>query len=168
MLVGLFPHAIRHSRSVRGSTTTHACHRRRPPASVEVGRAYFSQPIFRPDRSLFSPVPSPLVPRQWAPGANSLGKWHARQDSNLRPSARRPPVYRGPQTVAEVWGIGYQWRSYFVCRGLSTPPVFLSKKEGIGRRGATSAMTDPDVRRQRSHPTTRPHLVVATSVRVSD
>ena len=55
-----------------------------------------------------------------------------------------------------------------VYRGLSTPPVFPSKKEGIGLRGATSAMTDPDVRRQRSHPTTRPHLVVATSVRVSD
>ena len=83
------------------------------------------------------------------------------------PRLRRPPVYRGP-TVAEVWGIGYQWRSYFVYRGLSTPPVCPSKKEGIGLRGATSAMTDPDVRRQRSHPTTRPHLVVATSVRVSD
>ena len=83
------------------------------------------------------------------------------------PRLRRPPVYRGP-TVAEVWGIGYQWRSYFVYRGLSTPPVFPSKKEGIGLRWATSAMTDQDVRRQRSYPTTRPHLVVATSVRVSD
>ena len=61
------------------------------------------------------------------------------------PRLRRPPVYRGP-TVAEVWGIGYQWRSYFVYRGLSTPPVFPSKKEGIGLRGATSAITDPDVR----------------------
>ena len=38
----------------------------------------------------------------------------------------------------------------------------------LGLRWATSVMTDPDVRRQRSHPTTRPHLVVATSVRVSD
>ena len=38
------------------------CHRHRPPASVEVGRAYFSQPIFRPDRSLFSPAPSPRCP----------------------------------------------------------------------------------------------------------
>ncbi len=28
-----------------------------------------------------SPGPSPLVPRQWAQSANSLGKWHARQDS---------------------------------------------------------------------------------------
>ena len=27
------------------------------------------------------------LPRQWAQSANSLGKWHARQDSNLRPSA---------------------------------------------------------------------------------
>ena len=49
--------------------------------------AYFSQPILEGDRSLFSPAPSPLVPRQWAQSANSLGKWHARQDSNLRPSA---------------------------------------------------------------------------------
>ena len=49
--------------------------------------AYFSQPILEGDRSLFSPVPSPTVPRQWAQSANSLGKWRARQDSNLRPSA---------------------------------------------------------------------------------
>ena len=49
--------------------------------------AYFSQPIFEPDRSLFSPGPSPLVPRQRGQSANSLGKWRARQDSNLRPSA---------------------------------------------------------------------------------
>ena len=49
--------------------------------------AYFSQPILEGDRSLFSPAPSPLVPRQWAQSANSLGKWRARQDSNLRPSA---------------------------------------------------------------------------------
>ena len=49
--------------------------------------AYFSQPILEGDRSLFSPAPSPLVPRQRAQSANSLGKWHARQDSNLRPSA---------------------------------------------------------------------------------
>ena len=44
--------------------------------------AYFSQPILEGDRSLFSPVPSPLVPRQRGHSANSLGKWHARQDSN--------------------------------------------------------------------------------------
>ena len=49
--------------------------------------AYFSQPILEGDRSLFSPAPSPLVPRQWAQSANSLGKWRARQDSNLRPPA---------------------------------------------------------------------------------
>ena len=52
-----------------------------------VGRAYFSQPICGDDRSLCSPEPSPPVPRQRAQSANSLGKWHARQDSNLRPSA---------------------------------------------------------------------------------
>ena len=51
------------------------------------GWPYFSQPICGDDRSLFSPTPSPLVPRQRAQSANSLGKWHARQDSNLRPSA---------------------------------------------------------------------------------
>ena len=49
--------------------------------------AYFSQPIVEGDRSLFSPVPSPTVPRQRAQSANSLGKWRARQDSNLRLSA---------------------------------------------------------------------------------
>ena len=49
--------------------------------------AYFSQPICGDDRSLCSPEPSPPVPRQRAQSANSLGKWHARQDSNLRPSA---------------------------------------------------------------------------------
>ena len=82
-----FPNAIRHSRSVRGSTTSHH--------AIAAGRRkargwclpYFSQPILEGDRSLFSPVPSPLVPRQWAQSANSLGKWRARQDSNLRPSA---------------------------------------------------------------------------------
>ena len=51
--------------------------------------AYFSQPILEGDRSLFSPVPSPLVPRQRAQSANSLEKWRARQDSNLRPSASK-------------------------------------------------------------------------------
>ena len=51
------------------------------------GWPYFSQPICGDDRSLCSPAPSPLVPRQWAQSANSLGKWRARQDSNLRPSA---------------------------------------------------------------------------------
>ena len=49
--------------------------------------AYFSQPILEGDRSLFSPAPSPPVPRQRTQSANSLGKWRARQDSNLRPSA---------------------------------------------------------------------------------
>ena len=75
------------ARSVRGSTTSHH--------AIGAGRweargwrsAYFSQPICGDDRSLCSPAPSPLVPRQWAPGANSLGNWRARQDSNLRPSA---------------------------------------------------------------------------------
>ena len=59
------------------------------PAVVKRGWGwpYFSQPICGDDRSLFSPAPSPLVPRQWAQSANSLGKWRARQDSNLRPSA---------------------------------------------------------------------------------
>ena len=82
-----WPSAIRHSRSVRGSTTSHhaigagRCEARR------WGWAYFSQPILEGDRSLCSPAPSPLVPRQWAQSANSLGKWRARQDSNLRPSA---------------------------------------------------------------------------------
>ena len=51
------------------------------------GWPYFSQPICGDDRSLFSPAPSPPVPRQWAQSANSLEKWYARQDSNLRPSA---------------------------------------------------------------------------------
>ena len=49
---------------------------------IGAGWAYFSQPILEGYRSLFSPAPSPLVPRQWAQSANSLGKWHARQDSN--------------------------------------------------------------------------------------
>ena len=82
-----WPNEIRHSRSVQGSTTSHH--------AIGAGRceargwrgAYFSQPIFEPDRSLFSPVPSPLVTRQRAQSENSLGKWRARQDSNLRPSA---------------------------------------------------------------------------------
>ena len=67
-----------HSRSVRGSTTSHH--------AIAAGRRkargwclpYFSQPILEGDRSLFSPVPSPLVPRQWAQSANSLGNWRAR------------------------------------------------------------------------------------------
>ncbi len=83
----LWPSAIRHSRSVRGSTTSHH--------AIGAGRweargwrwAYFSQPIFGGDRSLCSPVPSPPGLRQWAQSANSLGNWRARQDSNLRPSA---------------------------------------------------------------------------------
>ena len=82
-----WPSAIRHSRSVRVSTTSHH--------AIGAGRceargcrwAYFSQPICGDDRSLCSPEPSPPVPRQRAQSANSLGKWHARQDSNLRPSA---------------------------------------------------------------------------------
>ena len=76
----------------QGSTTSHH--------AIGAGRweargwrsAYFSQPIFEPDRSLFSPVPSPPVPRQWAQSANSLGNWRARQDSNLRPSAEKADV----------------------------------------------------------------------------
>ena len=67
-----WPNEIRHSRSVQGSTTSHH--------AIGAGRceargwhsAYFSQPIFEPDRSLFSPTPSPLVPRQRAQSANSL------------------------------------------------------------------------------------------------
>ena len=51
--------------------------------------AYFSQPILEGDRSLCSPAPSPLVPRQRGQSANSLGNWRARQDSNLRPSAEK-------------------------------------------------------------------------------
>ena len=78
---------IHAARSVRGSTTSHH--------AIGAGRceargcrwAYFSQPICGDDRSLCSPEPSPPVPRQRAQSANSLGKWHARQDSNLRPSA---------------------------------------------------------------------------------
>ena len=74
-------------KSVRGSTTSHH--------AIGAGRyeargwrgAYFSQPILEGDRSLCSPAPSPPVPRQRAQSANSLGKWRARQDSNLRPSA---------------------------------------------------------------------------------
>ena len=81
-----WPSAIRHARSVRGSTTSHhAIGAGRCEAGV--GWPYFSQPICGDDRSLCSPTPSPLVPRQWAQSANSLGKWRARQDSNLRPSA---------------------------------------------------------------------------------
>ena len=75
------------TKTVRSSTTLHH--------AIGAGRceargwrgAYFSQPIVEGDRSLFSPVPSPPVPRQWGQSANSLGKWRARQDSNLRPSA---------------------------------------------------------------------------------
>ena len=81
-----WPSSIRHARSVRGSTTSHhAIGAGRCEAGV--GWAYFSQPILEGDRSLFSPAPSPLVPRQRGQSANSLGKWRARQDSNLRPSA---------------------------------------------------------------------------------
>ena len=54
-------------------------------AGIGAGRT--SVTILEGDRSLFSPVSSPLVPRQRAQSANSLGKWRARQDSNLRPSA---------------------------------------------------------------------------------
>ena len=57
-----WPNAIRHSRSVQGSTTSHH--------AIGAGRceargwrsAYFSQPILEGDRSLFSPAPSPQVP----------------------------------------------------------------------------------------------------------
>ena len=81
------PSAIRHSRSVRGSTTSHHAIGAGRCEALGWRSAYFSQPIFEGDRSLFSPVPSPPVPRQRAQSANSLGKWRARQDSNLRPSA---------------------------------------------------------------------------------
>ena len=82
-----WPSTIRHSRSVRGSTTSHHDIGAGQCEARSGGRAYFSQPILEGDRSLFSPAPSPPVPRQWAQSANSLGKWRARQDSNLRPSA---------------------------------------------------------------------------------
>ena len=82
-----WPSAIRHARSVRGSTTTHHAIGAGRCEARGWGWPYFSQPICGDDRSLFSPAPSPLVPRQWAQSANSLGKWRARQDSNLRPSA---------------------------------------------------------------------------------
>ena len=79
--------AIRHARSVRGSTTSHHAIGAGRWEARGWGWPYFSQPICAADRSLFSPTPSPLVPRQRAQSANSLGKWRARQDSNLRPSA---------------------------------------------------------------------------------
>ena len=84
-----FPNAIRHSRSVRGSTTSHHAIAAGRCEALGWRSAYFSQPILEGDRSLFSPVSSPLVPRQRAQSANSLGKWRARQDSNLRPSASK-------------------------------------------------------------------------------
>ena len=82
-----WPSAIRHARSVRGSTTSHHAIGAGHWEARGWRSAYFSQPILEGDRSLFSPTPSPLVPRQRAQSTNSLGKWHARQDSNLRPSA---------------------------------------------------------------------------------
>ena len=82
-----WPSAIRHARSVRGSTTPHHAIGAGRCEALGWRSAYFSQPILEGDRSLFSPVPSPPVPRQRAQSANSLGKWRARQDSNLRPSA---------------------------------------------------------------------------------
>ena len=85
-----WPNAIRHSRSVRGSTTSHH--------AIGVGRreaqgwrgAYFSQPIFRADRSLCSPHIRRWSRGKWAKPAISLGTWRARQGSNLRPRLRRP------------------------------------------------------------------------------
>ena len=82
-----WPRAIRHSRSVRGFTSSHHAFGAGRCKARGWRGAYFSQPILEGDRSLCSPGPSPLVPRQWAQSPNSLGKWRARQDSNLRPSA---------------------------------------------------------------------------------
>ena len=82
-----WPSAIRHARSVRGSTTSHHAIGAGRCEARGWGWPYFSQPILEGDRSLFSPVLSPPVPRQRTQSANSLGKWRARQDSNLRPSA---------------------------------------------------------------------------------
>ena len=50
-----WPSAIRHSRSVRGSTTTHHAIRDGHREARGWRRAYFSQPIFGADRSLCSP-----------------------------------------------------------------------------------------------------------------
>ena len=61
-----------------------------PPATVKRGGwrgAYFSQPIFEPDRSLCSLHIRRGGREKSAQSANCLGKWRARQDSNLRPSA---------------------------------------------------------------------------------
>ena len=73
----------------QGSTTSHHAIGAGRCEARGWGWPYFSQPICGDDRSLFSPAPSPLVPRQWAQSANSLGNWRARQDSNLRPSAEK-------------------------------------------------------------------------------
>ena len=61
-----FPTAIRHSRSVRGSTTSHHAIAAGRWEARGWGWPYFSQPIFAADRSLFSPAPSP-------PGAQAVG-----------------------------------------------------------------------------------------------
>ena len=87
LATGDWPSAIRHSRSVRGSTTSHHAIGTGGRQVRDWCWAYFSQPIVEGDRSLCSPVPSPPVPRQRAQSAHSLGTWRARQDSNLRPSA---------------------------------------------------------------------------------
>ena len=60
------------------------------------GRTSVSQSL-RPDRSLVFAAHSPMGARTWAQSANFLGKWRARQDSNLRPSAlegRAFPIWR--------------------------------------------------------------------------
>ena len=55
-----------------------------------------------------------------------------------------PPVYRGGPTVVEVWGIGYQWRSYFVHRGTAhTPRVSFEKRRdrpALGHFGGASVI----------------------------
>ena len=90
--------------------------------------AYFSQPILEGDRSLFSPVPSPPVPRQWAQSANSLGKWRARQDSNLRPSASKATGLPGPNSGR---GLGNRLSMaviFCVPRTVHTPRVSFEKR----------------------------------------
>ena len=87
-----WPNEIRHSRSVQGSTTSH-----HPSAAGRCEArgwrsAYFSQPIVEGDRSLFSPVPSPLVPRQRAQSANSLGNGAPGRIRTCDPRLRRPRI----------------------------------------------------------------------------
>ena len=140
-----FPSAIRHSRSVRGSTTSHH--------AIGAGRreargwrwAYFSQPIFGPDRSLCS-----LHIRRWSResghnSANSFGKMA--RPAGFEPATPGLEGRSGEKTRNNTEQSGTE--SWFVCRVALLPHCVQDRVRDASGHGKRWIVPSPHAPRRR-------------------